>query len=320
MRNEDEIISDLFELSSFQWNSKLAEEFNFDLPAMITAVNDYSYTVPSEDSIHNSGRLTRQRELVNTISSESFTNDSNTKDLITNIDAICGAIATTRRSISNVSIDYGYFFRNYVFFGICFNDMDMPGIIFDGCVFSNCIFDECLFSGATFTGCRFLECEYDECDFAGSDFNKCALFGVNFINCAIEDATYADCVQHNVSYTGSELDNLKVISGSMHRVDIDTSSLKRASICCVIFSVSKIMNSNLRNIRLTNNKFIGCGFNMLHVDAGIQSANSFLGCDIPSDLEDFFHVDEYEEINEENDDDSLGDRGFDDIMGDDEDD
>lgn len=326
MRDEQSFISDLFNLSSFEWNRTLAEEFNFDLGALVTAINEYNYSNPSEKTIHSSGRVSKE-DLINNKEISSFKkfNEGAEVNLVSDPVQIYSLIATLRRDVANVGADYGKAFRGFLFFGVEFSSFDLAGVILDGCVFSNCTFNECFFPSALVVSSKFIECQFDKCDFANSNWSKTGLFGINLIGCNLEDSNFHDCVQHIVSYNQCELDGSTILSGSLHRVDINGCSMKKSNILNVIFSAVTWLNSNFRNGQLMNCRLIGCGFDMIHTDQAIQYANSYVGCNISSDLELFFSEENdlggYDDDPEENSkDDGLSDKSFDEIMGTDDDD
>lgn len=320
MRNEDTLISDLFRLSSFQWNEELSKEFNLDLGSLVVALNDYNYSQPSEKTIHESLLKTP----VHSTTVLDFESDEE-KPLISDPNQIGRIISTVRRGISNVSVDYGKSFRSYMFFGIDFVSCDFPGIILDGCIFSNCSFVDCVFPSGYFSAGKFVECQFNGCDLGDVNFNKIGFFGVTFIDCNLEGSNFFDCVQHIALYYNCEMDGTTLVSGSLHKVEIESSSLKRITLAGMIISVSQFMNSSLKNGQIINNRFVGCGFSRLHVDSAIQGANAYLGCDIPNELADFFieesEVNSEEGYEDEESSDELRDKTFDEMMGgDDEDD
>jgi uncharacterized protein YjbI with pentapeptide repeats len=322
MRNEDTLISDLFRLSSFQWNEELSKEFNLEFGSLIVALNDYNYSQPSEKTIHES----LLKSPVNSTTGLDFESDEE-KPPISDPSQIGRIISTVRRGISNVSIEYGKTFRSYMFFGIDFTSCDLPGIVMDGCIFSNCSFIDCIFPSGYFASGKFVECQFNGCDLGDANFNKVGLFGVTFIDCNLEGANFFDCVQHIVLYYNCEMDGVTFISGSLHKVEVESSSLKKITLAGMIISASQFMNSSLKGGQIINNRFVGCGFSRLHVDSAIQAANAYLGCNIPSELEDFFMEDLEEGSNEDGEDgedgdssDELRDKNFDEIMGGDDDD
>lgn len=318
MRNEDTLISDLFRLSSFQWNEELSKEFNLELGSLVVALNDYNYSQPSEKTIHESLLKTP----VTPSTGFGFESDEE-KPPISDPNQIGRIISTVRRGISNVSVDYGKSFRSYMFFGIDFTSCDLPGIVMDGCIFSNCSFVDCIFPSGYFSVGKFVECQFNGCDLGDANFNKVGFFGVTFIDCNLEGASFFDCVQHIVLYYNCEMDGISLVSGSLHKVEIESSSLKRITMAGLIASASQFANSSLKNGQIVNNRFVGCGFSRLHVDSAIQVANAYLGCNIPVELEDFFIEDAEEGFDgedEESNTDDLRDKSFDEIMGGDEDD
>ena len=219
MRNEDRLISDLFRLSSFQWNGDLADEFNIELGALILALNDYHYSQPSEKTIHES--LLKQKQP--SYSAESFQdNRTNEVQKISNPHEVGKIVAQVRRPISNVSSDYGKSFRSYMFFGFDFSAIDLPGTVMDGCIFSNCTFVDCIMPSAYIASGKFAECQFNRCDFGDSNFSKVGFFGVTFIDCNLEGCNFFDCVQHIVSYYSCEMDGINFTSGSLHKVEIES--------------------------------------------------------------------------------------------------
>lgn len=328
MRNEDSFISDLFNLSSFQWNAELAKEFNVDLGSLVQAINDYNYNIPSEKTIHNSGRLNKNETINQPVVVNLMKHSGGEEEapLINDPSQISKLIATMRRSINGVIGDYGKGFRSFLVFGVDFTDVELAGVILDGCVFSNCTFNQCFMTSALVTGSKFIECSFEKCDFSGSNWTKVGLFGINFIDCNLEGSNIFDCVQHATSYYGCELDGATIMAGSLHRADIESCSMKKTNLLNVIFSAMTLINSNLRGSQVVNNRFIGAKFDMLHIDTAVQYSNSFVGCTMSSDIEDFFSEVEYEDggeeeiEGEEGSSDEISDRSFDEIMGDDDDD
>ena len=327
MRNEDSFISDLFNLSSFQWNAELAKEFNFDLGSLVHAINDYNYNIPSEKTIHNSGRLNKQETLKQPVVVNLMKHGEGLEEapLITDPSQISKLIATMRRSVNGVIADYGKGFRSFLIFGVDFTEVELSGVIIDGCVFSNCTFNQCFMTSALVSGSKFIECSFEKCDFSNSNWSKVGLFGINFIDCNLEGSNIFDCVQHATSYYGCELDGATIVAGSLHRVDIESCSMKKANLLNVIFSAMTLINSNLRGSQIVNNRFIGAKFEMLHLDTAVQYSNSFVGCTTSSEVLDFFSEGEYEDEDQGEQEsegplDELTDRSFDEIMGDDDDD
>lgn len=328
MRNEDSFISDLFNLSSFQWNAELAKEFNVDLGSLVQAINDYNYNIPSEKTIHNSGRLNKNETINQPVVANlrKHTEGLEEAPLITDPSQISKLIATMRRSVNGVIGDYGKGFRSFLVFGVDFTDVELAGVILDGCVFSNCTFNQCFMASALVTGSKFIECSFEKCDFSSSNWTKVGLFGINFIDCNFEGSNIFDSVQHATSYYGCELDGATIMAGSLHRADIESCSMKKTNLLNVIFSAMTLINSNLRGAQIVNNRFIGAKFDMLHLDTAVQYSNSFVGCTTSSEVEDFFSEVEYEDEDggetgeDEGPSEGLSERSFDEIMGDDDDD
>lgn len=324
MRSEETFLNDLMSMPSFQWNSELASEFNFDLRALIIAMNDYNYSQPSERTIHGSGRLkntnpqgTDSNKVVSEIIAES---DS----VIDDPRKISAVISSIRRGFSNLVADYGKCFRSYMIFGVDFESTDFPGVVLDGCVFSNCTFKDCTFPNGMFSSGKFSDCLFTRCDFSGAKMSKFSMFGVSFVDCDLEGSNFSDCVLHMVSFYNCEMDDVDILNGGLHRVDIESCSVKRSSIFATIVSASKFVNSNFKATQLVNNRFVGSKFDKLHLDNAVQVANGYLGCKIDSSIEEFFMETEYEYEDgepEESAESELREKSFDEIMnGDDEDD
>lgn len=323
MRDEDTLIEDLFKKSSVDWNVKLCDEFGFDFNSLVSVVNDYNYNIPSEKTIHES--LINQQVSVGHNTEESFEelseSEASENKPITDINKILSTVISFKRKMCNFSLDYGDSLRNYIFFGIDFINCDFTGIVIDGSVFNNCSFTNCMFDNSFISSSKLIECQFTKCDLDRIKLNKCGLFGLNLIDCSLEEGMFIDCVSHSVSYFNCEMDSMSLISGSMHGCSIHNSSFKNSVMNVLVCSCLDIGNSNFKRSQLVNCRFVGSSFDSIHIDGAVQFGNAYMGCYVSSDIQEFFVEDvENDSDSEEDEEDELKERSFDEIMGNDEDD
>lgn len=323
MRNDAELIEDLFSMTTFEWNKSLAAEFNFDLYKMIEAANEYNYRIPSEDSIHSivsvGSEATENKEEIRNLRAHSNGEEVPPCD---NLDKIASVMATIRRNISGLIVEGGMVFRGCIFFGLVVDESEFADVVFDGCVFNNCTFTNTNFTYAIFNECKVIECEFTKCEFSESTWTKVSQYGATFISCDFDGSSFFEKLNHVVSYHSCDLDDTRLVGVCFHRVDLNDCSLKKTSIISSIFTEFDVINSNLKNANIANNTFIKMLMDVVHVEGARQYANTFIGSQISSELTEFFNEGEYseEEQEETSDSDELSDRSFDEIMGEDDDD
>ena len=342
MRNLEALIDDLLNLTAFEWNSKLAEEFGFDYEAMVSTCNDYRYAVLSEDHFHavveHSNEvvkevLDRNTAVANKQSEKEDSEDvesENTHELeiISDENLIYKNISTYRRAISGVYFNPGQEYRGYLFFGLDFSACEMIGAIFEECIFNNCTLNDVGFTDAVFIGCKFIECEITKCEMSDTIWTKTSTYGVTFNSSCIEKSNIFEMISHMTGFIACEMDGSSMTACHFHQVDFDSSSLKNAKAVYNVMTSSKMINSNLRGINFVSNKLIGCELSRLHVDNAIQYANSFTASSVSSELIEFFATGEYVddefseagEIETGDDNEELRERSFDEIMGGDDED
>jgi len=324
MRNDVELIEDLFSLTTYEWNKSLADEFNFDLHKMVEAANEYAYSVPSEDNIHSvvtlGTKVTEDREEIKNLRSHS---QGEEVEPLTNVSKIYSVMSTIRRNISGLMVDGGMVFRGLIFFGLVIDESEFADVVFDGCVFNNCTFSNTNFAFAIFNECKIIECEFTKADFTESTWTKISLYGVSFTSCDFDGSSFFEKLCHVVNYSNCDLDEIKLVGSCFHRVSLSDSSFKKSTLTSSIFTDFDVLNCNFKNTNIANNTFINLLMDIAHVEGARQYANTLVGCQVSSELAEFFAEGDYsdeEEPEEGEADNGLSDRSFDEIMGDDEDD
>lgn len=257
MRNAEEIIKDLGELSPIEWNSALAKEYDLSEEEFIKIVSAYNYTVLSEDNIHH------KMKPVYAIISEKLTNkpiedNKSIKDII--------KISSVVRDVGGILFELGDVLDQMIFCGFVMRESQMSALII-----KNCIFNNCTMVGTNFQSTRFIQCKFIDCDFSGADFSsslfiKCQFFENNFRNATCNDLKIYDGAFYNCELFESDFDGSSVVNTLIHGTSFVNGSFKNIDFLSTVITYCDFKNSSLKN-----SSFLDC--NLISIDLRDSTLN-----------------------------------------------
>lgn len=312
MRNQDELLRDLIEMEPLNWNTSLAEEFNFDFETMIEAMNEFNYIQPTEDTIHTAmltpREIARHRQKTNMIE-EPIDDDSTfevPEELVKDVPSVMKIIGNVRRDICNYEFGGDVQFNGLMIFGIIFDSCDFSNIHVDDCIFNNCTFKDCDFSEIVMNSSKIIDCEFVSCDFSEAELIKVTSHGNIYNSCDFDDSNSYEVLSHLSAYIGCDFEAARLLACSLQRTTFLNCPSKRIKLIENVISGSDMGNCDFRKSRWIGNTIMSLVVDQCHLDASMQYDNKILTLSASSDIADFF-VDNYGEETDEGDDDDDGD-------------
>lgn len=268
MRNSDQLIHDMSDMSPIEWNNELAKEYGLTFDEFLKLVSNYEYVTVSEDNIHHKmKKLTEiDSEKVNAENSK-----SETEEVL--------VINSSFRNIGNIEFDPGDILDQMIFCGFTFNESTVSSVMFKNSILNNCISTDSDFSNARFIQCKLIDCDLSRSDLSGVVFTKTAFYDCNFKNARLSNSSFYDCIFYNCQFYDSDCDYLQINSSLIHNCIFDNSSMRAISSIASSISNTSFTNTNLRDSSLFDTNLITVDFKKSLLD------NVFLSGTVSSDVD-----------------------------------
>ena len=247
MRNSDQLIHDMSELTPIEWNNELAKEYNLPFDDFLKIVSSYEYVAVSEDNIHH-----KMKKLTNIDSEKIETNnEDNGEKLIIN---------SSFRDIGDIEFDSGDIIDQMIFCGFTFNESTIAYVLFKNTILNNCISTESDFSNVRFIQCKLIDCDFSKSNMSGAIFTKTAFYDCNFKNARLSNSSFYDCIFYNCQFYDADCDYILINSSLIHNCFFDNSSMRGSSFIASSVSNTSFVNTNLRDSSLFDTNLITINF------------------------------------------------------------
>lgn len=259
MRTNSELIEDLANLSSSEWNERLAEEYKLPLDKFSELTSTYNYRVTSEDNIHH--KIKSVFDMASEV--------ENSEDKI--------EVNSFMRDIGSVEFDAGDSFDSLIFCGFVFNDSYSMNSLIKSCNYYNCVSQGSNFSSSRYIQTVFIDCDFKESEFSETIFTKCSFYDCNFRKARFISTDFYDCVFYNCEFGEIDADASQFNSNFIHNCVFTNSSMKVVRFTSCSISFCDFSNSLMRDSSLYDCNLIEIDFrstNMADVQVvGTQSNN-----------------------------------------------
>lgn len=266
MRNAKELLNDMTELTSVEWNTKLAEEYCMNFDTFSRFVSTYEYIQVSEDNIHHKMKPLKEidpnkpeQTLMENISGDS--------------DEDCLQISTSMRDLGNVEFEAGDIMDQMIFCGFMFSESLVTSSLFKNCIFNNCISNNSDFTSSRIIQSKFIDCDFSDSNFDGTVFVKCVFFDCNLKNLRLSNVDFYDCLIYNCDLYDSDLDYSSFTTTLIHNCNFNNSHLRNSSWISTSVSYCNFVNTNMRDSSLYDCNLISVDYNKSHLD-GVFMASS----------------------------------------------
>ena len=261
MRNPEELLSDLSELTSMEWNSVLAEEYKMELNDFIRVVSNYNYQIASEDNIHHKMKPV-----------------FSLKDKIVETPSL--TVSSYIRDLGDVEFNPGECFDNIIFCGFIFNKANAIANLVKNCVYYNCISTNSVFGSSQYVQDKFIDCDFSETDFSECIVTKCVFYDCSFRKARFISSNFYDCVFYNCDFNESDMDASLINSSFIHNCSFNQASIKSNSYTSNSISYCSYSNSSLRDTSFYDCNLININFISSNLDGvvliGTESNNALI--------------------------------------------
>jgi fluoroquinolone resistance protein len=264
MRDAQELFEDLVNLTSDDWNAKVAAELGMSVELLKIAVITKENLSNSEDRLHLDIKSNDVTELFESQKGE---------DVEANNSPIEDDRLYTSRSLNKYVMrinDYAPYANSIactgkIIVGLDFRDADLADSYFCECVFFNCDFTGTQLSTVAFSGCAFNDCTLVGADFSGSVVTRCRFMESNLDNTLFEYAVITDSVMLACQLMLSNFFQAKILNSGFNDCTGNGISFKDVAFISTAFTLCVFPDSNFKrtsliDVILVQTDFRGCSF------------------------------------------------------------
>ena len=296
MRNSKELLNDMGELTSIEWNTKLAEEYCLSFEVFHRYVSNYEYVQISEDNIHH--KMKPLKEIDPNMSEKTvMDNFSGESDE-------CLSISTSMRDLGQIEFEAGDIIDNIIYCGFLFNDSFMASSLYKNSIFNNCVSVNTDFSNSKIIQSKFIDCDFSDSTFDGATFIKCIFFDCNFKNARMSNVSFYDCLIYNCDFYESDFDYSDLSTSLIHNCNICNAHMRNVTLTSCSFSYCDFSNTNLRDSSIFDCNLISVDFSKSLLDGMFMAGSLATNVEVDEMYSNLFGIDsDDEELIDFNDDD-----------------
>lgn len=272
MRDSTELAEDLSNLSSMDWNIKLAKEYGMTHDQFISTVNSYAYISTSEDAIHSKMKplhLVKPNEPKRS-DSDSIINISVVDDMDNSV-----KISSIVRNLGSLLIDPGGIIIQKIMCGFICEDSLLSNTLIKSSVFNNCIFTNSDFACSKIIQTKFIDCDFTNTDFRGAVVSKSQFYECVFNESQLAQIIMSDVILYKCQIQHTDSDDTTFITCTMHDCDFSNTHLKRSKILGSVLSYSIFNNTILNEMELYDT-------NLISIDLSKSEMRGITLCDCSS--------------------------------------
>lgn len=298
-RNNNQLLNDLIYLNADQWNILLATELGMSVEKLKLCflqrddlldtdprvkiyldkeiINQHYNNVKHEDD-DNFKLIANQTE------EDKIENISEFLQQPTSLDRFSIRIHEGKKIAESISV------TGKVIVGMDFSESDLSYSYFCHCIFYNCSFRKTHLLETTLKNCIFNKCIFDESELSNSIITKTPFMDCSIKNANLDVSVFTDCHFINAKLNNTKMVQSIFIDSGFTACDLTNVDMLDSKLNCVAFSLSDIIDSNLRKSNWCDVILVRSTFSKVDVSFMSMTSVTHSSCRIDAEYEELFKM------------------------------